>query len=148
MEIFEESVTLFRQLRTPDPLCRELANLGPAVLGLGEIARAQQHLVEALGIASSIQLKTAVLCALASTALLLAASGQPERAVEVYALASRDPLVANSRWFEDVVGVQVTAASAALPPDVVTAAKARGKARDLNGTLTELLAEFQGDAEN
>ena len=41
------------------------------------------------------------------------------RAVELYALASRHPLVAKSRWFADVVGEQIAAAAATLPPERV-----------------------------
>jgi hypothetical protein len=63
--------------------------------------------------------------------------------VELYALASRHPYVANSRWFEDVVGKHVTAAAAALPAEVVTAARERGRARDLEATAGELLAELE-----
>ena len=41
------------------------------------------------------------------TTLLLADQGENERGVELYALASRYPFVAKSRWFEDVVGQQI-----------------------------------------
>jgi hypothetical protein len=61
--------------------------------------------------------------------------------VELYALASRYPLVANSRWFEDVVGQHIAAAAATLPPERVVAAQARGQARDLVATVSELLEE-------
>jgi hypothetical protein len=50
--------------------------------------------------------------------------------------------VANSRWFEDVVGQHIAAIAATLPPDVVTAAQGRGKARDLWATAEELLTEL------
>ena len=148
VEILEESVTLFRQVGTPEPLSRELGNLGLAVLASGDIGRAQRHLAEALQINSEIRVPSTMLCLLAQTAPLLAALGQPERAMAVYALAARHSgWVANSRWFEDVVGKQIMAASAAVPPDVVAAAQARGIAWDLNGTVAELLTEFQGGAE-
>jgi predicted ATPase/DNA-binding SARP family transcriptional activator len=145
--IFEESIPLFRQLRTPEPLSRELANLGLAVLGLGDVARAQRHVAEALRLAHEIQLRSTIEYALAPLAPLLAALGQPERAVELYALASRYAFIANSRWFQDVAGRQVTAASATLPAEVVAEARERGEARDLDGTVAALLAEFQGGAE-
>jgi hypothetical protein len=61
--------------------------------------------------------------------------------VELYALASRYPFVANSRWFEDVAGVDIAAAAASLSTAVVTAARERGQARDLDGTVAELLSE-------
>jgi hypothetical protein len=65
-----------------------------------------------------------------------------ERALDIYALASRYPFVAHSRWFEDVAGKHIAAAAATLPPDVVAAAQERGRARDLWATAEELLAEL------
>jgi hypothetical protein len=62
--------------------------------------------------------------------------------VELYALASRYGFVANSRWFEDVVGKQIADVAATLPPEVVTAAQERGRARDLRETAQELLEEL------
>ena len=80
--------------------------------------------------------------ALPVLALLLADQGAPERAVDLYALASRHPYVANSRWFEEVIGRHIADAAATLPSDVVTAAQERGQARDLWATAKELLANL------
>ena len=60
----------------------------------------------------------------------------------MYALASRYPYVANSRWFEDVFGRHIEAVAATLPPEAVEAARERGRARDLDATVKELLAEL------
>jgi hypothetical protein len=75
--------------------------------------------------------------------LLLADLGEAARAVELYALALCSPHVANSRWYEDVVGVHISAAAETLPPEEVAAAEARGRARDLAATARELLAELE-----
>jgi hypothetical protein len=83
-----------------------------------------------------------LLDALPAIALLLADRGQAERAVELYALASRYPFVSNAQWFEDVAGAHIAAVAATLPPDVVAAAQERGQARDLEATVKELLAEL------
>jgi hypothetical protein len=64
--------------------------------------------------------------------------------VELYALASRHPFVANSRWFEDVVGRHISEVAAILPPEVIHAACERGQARDLDATVAELLEERVG----
>jgi hypothetical protein len=74
-------------------------------------------------------------------------SGRPdiERSVELFALASRYIYVANSRWFEDVAGHEIRAVAEKLPPEVVTAAQERGRARDLWATVEELLAELATD---
>lgn len=60
-------------------------------------------------------------------ARLLAEQGKEERAVEVYALVTRYPYVANSCWYRDLVGQRIAEVAAALPPDVVTAAQERGR---------------------
>ena len=73
-----------------------------------------------------------------------AIAGERERAVEVYALASRHPFVANSRWFYDVFGRHIEALAATLPPEVAEAARERGRARDLEATVKELLVELEG----
>ena len=55
-------------------------------------------------------------------------------------MASRYPFVAKSRWFEDVAGRHI--AAAALPPDVIAAAQERGRTRDLDTTVSQLLTEL------
>ena len=84
----------------------------------------------------------AALQALPAVALLLLDDGAPERAVELYALTSRYPYVANSRWFADVAGDDIAAAAESLPPDVVARARERGQARDLWVTVEALLDEL------
>ena len=64
--------------------------------------------------------------------------------MELYALASRYPYVANSRWFADVFGRYIDALAATLPPEVAEAARERGRSRDLEATVKELLAELEG----
>jgi hypothetical protein len=77
-------------------------------------------------------------------ALLLLDEGAPERAVELYALATRYPYVANSHWFEDIAGKEISAAAGALPPELSGAVQERGRARDLWATAEELLEELGG----
>jgi hypothetical protein len=81
---------------------------------------------------------------IALVALLLAHQGEAERAVELYALASRHPYVGNSRYWEDTIGRHIAAVAATLPPEVVAAAQERGRARDLEATVAELLTELGG----
>jgi hypothetical protein len=76
---------------------------------------------------------------LPATALLLSDEGQKERAVELYALSSRFPLVAESRWFADVVGNTLAEVAATLPAERVAILKERGQTRDLEATVAELL---------
>ena len=88
----------------------------------------------------------ALMFAFPAMALLLADQGEVERAVELYALVSQCPFVANSRWFEDVAGREIAAVAESLPPEVVAAAQERGQTRDLWDTARELLAELEGEA--
>ena len=62
--------------------------------------------------------------------------------MELYALASRHGFVANSRWFEEVAGQHAAAVAETLPPEVVAAAQERGRARDLDAAVAELLEEL------
>jgi predicted ATPase/DNA-binding SARP family transcriptional activator len=121
-----------------------LAVLGYAALGLGQGAQAQEHLCEVLRSAAALGSHRSLTFALPGIALLLSEEGEVEGAIELYALASRHPFVANSRWFEDVVGKHIAAAAATLPPEVVAAAQERGRARDLDVTVRELLDELGG----
>jgi len=116
--------------------------LGYAARGLGRLPQAGEYLSDALRMATEAGHFTPLVGALPAMALLLADRGEHERAMEIYALASRYPVVANSRLWEDVAGRHIAAATAALPPHVVAAAQARGRARDLQATVAELLAEF------
>jgi tetratricopeptide (TPR) repeat protein len=119
-------------------------SLSLAAHGLGDTPGARQHLRHALELAQETGVVPPLLWALPAMALLLAAKGEIERAVELYALASRYPMVAKSRWFADVVGYQIAAAVAILPAERVAIAERRGQARDLEAAVAELLAELRG----
>ena len=111
--------------------------------GLGDQRRARRYICAALRIATEVSAARAVVRTVALIALLLADRGEAERAVELYALALCWPRVASSRWYEDVVGRHIAAAAWALPPDIVTAAQKRGRARDVKATMKEFLAELE-----
>ena len=141
--LLEESVTFLRGAEILDNLAWALAVSAYAARGLSQLSWAGQCLSEALRIYSETGVFFSPMYGLPAAALLLADGGQDERAVELYALASRYPFVANSRWFEDVAGRHIAAVAAALPPDVVAAAQERGRARDLEVTVAELLEELE-----
>jgi predicted ATPase/class 3 adenylate cyclase len=140
-----ESVSVLREVGHRENLAYALAVLGYAARGLGKLSQAQVYLHEALGTAAGTGAFMPFVLALPAVALLLADRGDAqgtERAAELYALASRYPFVANSRWFEDVAGRRVVAIAASLPPQVVAAAQERGRARDRETTVAQLLAEL------
>jgi tetratricopeptide (TPR) repeat protein len=140
--LLQESVATYRTIGQWAELSWALAHLGYVARGLGQLAQARQYLSEALRMATGTGEYWPPVYVLPALALLLVDQGEVERAVELYALASRYPLVANSRWFEDIAGRHI-AAAAQLPPDVVAAAQERGRARDLWATVEELLAELE-----
>jgi hypothetical protein len=104
----------------------------------------ERYLSEALRTGTEIGAFLPLVYTLPAVALLLIAQAEGERAVELYALASRYPLVGNSRWFEDVIGRHIAAVAATLSQEVVTAAQECGRAGDLDATVAELLAELEG----
>ena len=118
------------------------ATLALAAHGLGNIPGARQHVRQALELAQETGVVPPLLWALPATALILASEGEVERAVELYALASRHPLVAESRWFEDVVGNRIAEVAATLPTERVAILKESGRTRDLEATAAELLTEL------
>jgi tetratricopeptide (TPR) repeat protein len=146
VEALEHTIHFWTRL----DLGRALAELAVAERALGRTASAWHHLGEALlaidaagGCGFSLPMASDVFLA---GALLLADRGEQERAVELCSLAYRQPHVANSRWYEDVFGQQMAAVEETLPPDVVAAARDRGRARDPDATAAELLADFSAES--
>jgi predicted ATPase len=141
---FQESLSDLMEISDDPRNVHPSAWLGLAARGLELRLEARQHLATGLDWASRHQELRELMVTLAGIALLLADEGEVERAVELYALASRYPFVANSRWFEDVVGREIAAAAATLSAERDATARQRGHARDLEATAAELLAEFRG----
>jgi hypothetical protein len=121
-----------------------LAALVYAARSQGQPAQARGQLGEVLRLLIDTRNSTTALHSLAAAALLRMDAGEAERAVQLYALASSYPFVANSRWFEEIAGQETAAAAETLPPDVVARAHERGRARDLWATVEELLEELGG----
>jgi tetratricopeptide (TPR) repeat protein len=140
-QLQHECVTVFRKLGQRDQLSTALASLGLASYNLGHSAEAKRHLAEALQTATEIGAFLPLLFALPLASLLLADQEEPERAVELYALAGRYPFVANSCWMEEMFGRQISAVVATLPPDAGAIAQKRGQSRDLWLTAAEILAD-------
>ena len=140
--LLEESAEVFLESHNLDFGACALICLAQAELGLGRPDRARSRLHDALRPALEQGHGFALMSGLPAMALWLGGEGHAERAVEVYALASRYGHVAHSRWWEKVAGKRIAAAGATLPPDVVAAAQERGRARDLRATMEELLAEL------
>jgi predicted ATPase/DNA-binding SARP family transcriptional activator len=138
-----ESVTTYRRHGLPNELVWALPDLAVAERGMEKAPQAVQHLCEALQTGTEFGTAPQLVLALPAAALFLLDRGAIERAVDVYALAARYGAVANSRWYDDLIGKHIAAAAASLPPEVVAAAQERGRARDLEETVEALLEELQ-----
>jgi predicted ATPase/DNA-binding SARP family transcriptional activator len=141
-ELLEEASCILRAIGNREGVALTQTCLAYAHLGLGGLKQAERQLVEGLELARDIGAGRALNLGLAALAMLLAQRGEAERAVEVFATASREPQVSNSQWFQEVVGDRVAEAAAALPPETVRAAEERGRNRDPEALLAELLGEL------
>jgi len=116
----------------------EYRNLGLAACGLGNYADARRHLHRSLELAITAQTPSRHLLTFVGVARVLAKQGDRERALELLAL------VVNHRFSwqmaKDQAAPLISELEAELPPEVVAAAWERGKARDLEATVDELLA--------
>jgi hypothetical protein len=117
------------------------ASLALAVQGLGDTAKAREYLCHALQSAAASRAVLPLLWTLVAAALLLADEGEAKRAVELYALVSRYPLVVQSRWFAEGVGRRITAAASRLSAGQIAALQERGRARDPDTTVADILSD-------
>ncbi len=139
-----DSVTTYRSYGLPNELVWALSDLAVAERAMGKAPQALQHLCEGLQTGTEFGTAPQLVQALPAASLFLLDRGATERAIDVYALAVRYGMIANSRWYHDVFGKHIAAAAAALPPDVVATAQERGRALDLCETVEALLAELRG----
>jgi hypothetical protein len=110
---------------------------------LGLFPQARSHLHEALQVAAETGSWQACFFVVGKTALFVTMQEEVEMGVELYALATRYPYLGNSCFWEDTAGKRIAEIAAGLPEEVVTAAKERGRQRNLHVTVRELLREFE-----
>jgi tetratricopeptide (TPR) repeat protein len=151
-EYYREALGWFRDADNAQKIATPLACLGDVALALGDVQQGRQHYRQALKSAASGSDVGVKLDVLVAQAELLARQGKnassQERAAELLALVldrhSHAPVRMNQ---EMVTGARRSLDELAvkLPPHVFAAAQERGRARDLDATLAELLAELQTD---
>lgn len=139
-----ESFALCQQTPEIERSIIATGHLGYAARGLGQPALAQQRFLTVLAWAVVHYGAVPLFFGLAGMSLLLADQGEIERAVELYAHLADLPMVATSQSRWDLVGKQIVACAALLPPAVAAAARKRGKAGDVWATAAALLLEFNG----
>jgi hypothetical protein len=99
--------------------------------------------VHALEIGVDLGAFMPVMYGLPVAALLLADHGAVDRAVELYACASRYDFVANSCWFEDMAGQQIRAMAASLPAEAVESAQEHGCVQDWDVMAADCLIDVR-----
>jgi hypothetical protein len=113
---------------------------GVAHLGLGDVCSATEDFHQLLQLTLQTWRPGWGLHALADIAALFAAREERVFALELLALVFSDPRT--WQWVKDKSTALRTRLQAVLPSDVVAAAEARGRARDLKQTIQELLVEL------
>ena len=141
--VLTESLTVFEELGEVDAAASVHSLLGCVALKQGQPAKGRIHLLESLRFGVPLRRIRIIVTILPVLVLWLVEQGQVVQAMEIYALLTRHELAANSPWFEDVAGRQLTVAAANLLPEAVSAAQARGRVRDLWATAEELLAMLE-----
>lgn len=134
-----ESIALCRAHGLHGRLGWSLAALACVVWEQGDRRRARQLAGEALQLVVEQRELVPLIELLPILPLLLADQGAPVRAVELYTLARRHPVTANSALGFQRYAAQYAAIAAALPPAVVAAAEERGSGLDLWDTAAAVL---------
>jgi len=142
--LIETCVASFRSLQRSQDVSMALCILSYVLWAQGRITEAGVCLTEALRLGIETEDHMALAYGLVGMALILVSQKDYERAGELVAAVSANfPLLETSRWFWDVAVRHIDAAMAMLSPDVVAAARERGRARDIRTTVTEMLAELE-----
>ena len=142
-DYFQKFVDIQKEIGNPDEQTAEVGAMGGVYLQLGNPQLARQNLYEAMQLIVDFKGIWGASWTLPWVALYLAKRGDIERAVEVYAMASKLPMVANSKWFPEVVEKEIVASCVNLSPEAIAAAKDRGKKADIFATVADLLEELK-----
>jgi predicted ATPase len=138
-----QGVAGFRQMKFAGELGMALGGFALAQQRLGQENPARESLQEALYIEVGTHSRFTLFTLPAALVVLLADAGRWEKAVEAYAAVMTDPIVANSRWFTDMIGNRMELAREHLPEKVYQAAEARGREGDVFNVLGRLLKEIE-----
>jgi len=138
---FEESLAVAREAEHVGLLTEALTGLGYAYLGLGEPQQARECFCQALEGAMETEWTYLAVSAVMGMATLLAVEGDLHRAGELVALVLQHPssTQADRNRAQDLLSE--------LPPQMIAATVARGRARELEEVAPEILGRH-ADAAN
>lgn len=139
-QLAQESLTIDEKLGHPMEIAWASRVLGNVARELGDLQGARRYLWRALDLGMSARATAAALLTVVGIAALLMREGEVERPLELLALVLHHS--STWRWTKDRAAPLVAQLKAALPPDLFAAAQERGRARDMEATAQELLAEL------
>lgn len=139
---FMEGYRLFKETEGDAYTFEALSGLGFSTFFRGDFGQSYDYIIQLLTEGLRRKDFLWLLFALPVLALYLVFSGEAERATTVWAQTQCHPFVANSKWYEDVVGLKLTAAATSLPLDVADLARRRGQGAALWQMAEALLAEL------
>jgi tetratricopeptide (TPR) repeat protein len=137
---FQASLNATQQIKHEWGAAYALAGLGRASLALGEHELAHRHFLEALRKAYKIGDGGILMFVITGIAGLYAACGQEERAVELCALVAHQPM--SWRETKEQAAAVLATASAALPPERLSAARERSHGSDIWKTAERVRQEM------
>ena len=133
--LIEAGISGLRSIERTDELGDALALQATCAALLDDGDATRIALAEAVEIAKSAGHYPTVCAVLAAAALSALVDGQEEDAVALYAVAMREPFVANSCYFKSVYGVRVAQASSNLSSVSLAAARTRFHGQNLQTVL-------------
>ena len=133
-----QALARFRESENLNGLGQALGCLGITSLQLGEVAQARAYILENLQVAAQTLIILPSMTALTSRAYLDAVEGRLDSAHLLYTAARQSGHVANSLWYQTVIGRYIESAAEELPPSQLQAARVGGKNRTWQAILSEL----------
>jgi ATP/maltotriose-dependent transcriptional regulator MalT len=109
----------------------------------GDLAAAWEHLQSELESAVARKDRLNMANALGGGAFLYAMGNEASPALEHYSLAFQHPFVANSRWFEELIGERVQSACESLSAAEAEAIRVRASGMDLEASAATMLAQWK-----
>ena len=142
--LLRESLAIFRKIGGAAEIGWVLGTHAAVVRRQGQPEVAKRYVYDALHTASGVLGLITLIFGLTVYIDLLVDEGQENRALEMGALLERYPMFGTSLGIQSFYdGPRLAAIRAALPPEVVAEAEARGRARDLQETAAEILVELE-----
>ncbi len=139
----QTSVSNLRKMGFAGELSMALGGLALAQHRLGQEQQAWASLLEALRIAVETHSRFTLITLPAPVVVMLADAGRWDQAVEAYTAVITDPLVANSRWFADMVGNRMDITREHLDEAACKAAEVRGREGVVFDVLGRLAQEIE-----